>query len=98
MYTYNLYSLNIVIKYNNIMWFDFEFSWTVVNQFQGYSEAADDADKTIKEEEKIYLPLGEGVLDSNLGIPLIVVGTKVIEFFFYEILQSDMIYNYILIY
>ncbi|RDD47242.1 Cytoplasmic dynein 1 light intermediate chain 1 [Trichoplax sp. H2] len=53
-----------------------EMKSNIVNQFQGYSEVADDADKSLKEEEKVYLPLGEGILDSNLGIPLIVVGTK----------------------
>ncbi|EDV29764.1 uncharacterized protein TRIADDRAFT_52490 [Trichoplax adhaerens] len=36
-----------------------EMKSNIVNQFQGYSEVADDADKSLKEEEKVYLPLGE---------------------------------------
>lgn len=90
MYPFNIFFRLSNLKENDIIWLDltisilsfthFRHSSIVINQFQGYSEVADDTDKTIKEEEKVYLPLGEGVLDSNLGIPLIVVGTKVTEF------------------
>lgn len=62
--------------------------WCVVaRQFQEYvdpEEAVSDENKRrsgagIKDEEKVLLPLDEDVLVDNLGLPMVVVVTKVID-------------------
>lgn len=53
----------------------------VVRQFQEYVEPdepnEDRRRSGIKDEDKVLLPLDENVLTDNLGLPMIVVVTKV---------------------
>ena len=61
----------------------------MVNQFREYKEPDESEEKrtsshsasaataTTKDEEDVLLPLGETILSNNLGIPIIVVATKV---------------------
>lgn len=57
------------------------FSFAVVKQFQEYTEPGSGEDGTPQrrsdEEESILLPLGNNILTHNLGIPVVVVCTKV---------------------
>ena len=52
-------------------------------------EEGDEEDKRVRphssttttpKEEDVVLPLGENVLSNNLGLPIIVVGTKVMSY------------------
>ena len=79
----------------------------VVQQFQEYVEPEEGVNPAPrrggKDEEKVLLPLGETTLTNNLGIPLVVVLTKVIPiesclieisfFRIYIVLDSCSIYN-----
>lgn len=53
----------------------------VVKQFQEYTEPGSGEDGTpqrrSEDEESVLLPLGDGTLTHNLGIPVVVVCTKV---------------------
>lgn len=53
----------------------------VVKQFQEYTEPGSGEDGTpqrrSEEEESVLLPLGDNTLTHNLGIPVVVVCTKV---------------------
>lgn len=53
----------------------------VVKQFQEYTEPGGGEDGTpqrrSEEEESVLLPLGDNTLTHNLGIPVVVVCTKV---------------------
>ena len=53
----------------------------VVRQFQEYAEPDEPTEDRrrsgIKDEDKVLLPLDENVLTDNLGIPVVVVVTKV---------------------
>ena len=57
----------------------------VVKEYQNYSEADESEDDSKKsrthtpsvEDEEAKLPLGENILSHNIGIPLVVVCTKV---------------------
>lgn len=53
----------------------------VVKQFQEYTEPGSGEDGTpqrrSEEEESVLLPLGDNTLTHNLGIPMVVVCTKV---------------------
>ena len=53
----------------------------VVRQFQEYAEPDESTEDRrrsgIKDEDKVLLPLDEYVLTDNLGIPVVVVVTKV---------------------
>ena len=59
----------------------FSFSTTVVRHFQEYvepDETVEDRRRSgIKDEDKVLLPLDENVLSDNLGLPMVVVLTKV---------------------
>lgn len=59
----------------------FGFSPVVVRQFQEYvepDEPIEDRRRSgIKDEDRVLLPLDENVLTDNLGLPMIVVVTKV---------------------
>ena len=54
----------------------------VVKQFQEYTEPGSGEDgapqRRSEEEESVLLPLGENTLTNNLGIPMVVVCTKVL--------------------
>lgn len=53
----------------------------VVKQFQEYTEPGSGEDGTpqrrSEDEESVLLPLGENTLTHNLGVPVVVVCTKV---------------------
>ena len=53
-----------------------------MRQFQEYTdpeEAVEDRRRSgLKDEDRVVLPLDENVLTDNLGLPLVVVVTKVI--------------------
>lgn len=53
----------------------------VVKQFQEYTEPGSGEDgapqRRAEDEESVLLPLGDGTLTHNLGIPVVVVCTKV---------------------
>lgn len=59
----------------------------VVNKFREYREPDESDEKrpgthstptaTSKDEDSVLLPLGETILSNNLGLPIIVVATKV---------------------
>lgn len=53
----------------------------VIKQFQEYTEPGSGEDGTpqrrSEDEESVLLPLGDGTLTHNLGIPVVVVCTKV---------------------
>ena len=55
--------------------------FAVVKQFQEYTEPGSGEDGTpqrrSEEEEGVLLPLGDNTLTHNLGIPVVVVCTKV---------------------
>lgn len=55
--------------------------FAVVKQFQEYTEPGGSEDgalqRRVEDEESILLPLGDGTLTQNLGIPVVVVCTKV---------------------
>lgn len=57
------------------------FACVVVKQFQEYTEPGSGEDGTpqrrSEEEESVLLPLGDNTLTHNLGIPVVVVCTKV---------------------
>ena len=57
------------------------FFYVVVRQFQEYAEPDESTEDRrrsgIKDEDKVLLPLDENVLTDNLGIPIVVVVTKV---------------------
>lgn len=61
----------------------FCFSTVVVRQFQEYTEPDEPTEDRrrsgIKDEDKVLLPLDENVLTDNLGLPMVVVVTKVSE-------------------
>ena len=54
---------------------------SVVRQFQEYVETEETTEERrrsgTRDEDKILLPLEENVLSDNLGLPMIVVVTKV---------------------
>lgn len=65
----------------------------VVKQFQEYTEPGTGEDgapqRRSEEEENVLLPLGDNTLTHNLGIPVVVVCTKVhITLFFLHTLQK----------
>ena len=64
---------------------DLCFLVAVVRQFQEYvepDESTEDRRRSgIKDEDKVVLPLDEHVLTDNLGLPVVVVVTKVSVFF-----------------
>lgn len=55
--------------------------FAVVKQFQEYTEPGSGEDgapqRRADDEESVLLPLGDGTLTHNLGIPVVVVCTKV---------------------
>lgn len=61
----------------------------MVTQFREYKEPDENEEKrpsshstttaTSKEEDEILLPLDETILSNNLGLPIIVVATKVLH-------------------
>lgn len=57
------------------------FVYVVVKQFQEYTEPGSGEDGTpqrrSEDEESVLLPLGDNTLTHNLGIPVVVVCTKV---------------------
>lgn len=62
------------------------FSPPVVQQFQEYADPEEVGEENkrrsgagLKDEEKVLLPLEEDVLGDNLGLPMVVVLTKVIR-------------------
>lgn len=59
----------------------FSILYLVVKQFQEYTEPGSGEDGTPQrrneEEEGVLLPLGDNTLTHNLGIPVVVVCTKV---------------------
>ena len=74
---------------------------SVVNRFREYKEPeeGDEESKrsrghttsaTSKEEEDVILPLGETILSNNLGLPIIVVATKV-QFIFHLDVFSKLV-------
>lgn len=65
----------------------------VVKQFQEYTEPGTGEDgapqRRSEEEESVLLPLGDNTLTHNLGIPVVVVCTKVhITLFLLHTLQK----------
>lgn len=62
-------------------WKSLSLFFAVVRQFQEYvepDESTEDRRRSgIKDEDKVLLPLDENVLTDNLGLPMVVVVTKV---------------------
>ena len=52
-------------------------SFVVVKSFQTYQDPEDQSGGVVGEGEDVVLPLEENVLSCNLGVPIVVVCTKV---------------------
>ena len=70
-----------------------------MRQFQEYvepDESTEDKRRSgIKDEDKVLLPLDENVLTDNLGIPVVVVVTKVSMQYLYNYLDKSSAVQYI---
>lgn len=65
--------------------------FAVIKQFQEYTEPGSEdgaPQRRAEDEESVLLPLGDGTLTQNLGIPVVVVCTKVDTYRITASLQS----------
>lgn len=71
----------------------------VVKQFQEYTEPGSGEDGTpqrrSEDEESVLLPLGDNALTHNLGIPVVVVCTKVYTLTHCRLIHGNIFYFYL---